>query len=75
MSFGLVIAPAIFQRMTTKLLEDHLGKGCLVYIDDIIIYGTSWPVLMDNFEWILQQLLRHQIHLNIRKSHFGLSDI
>ncbi|EZG44015.1 RNA-directed DNA polymerase [Gregarina niphandrodes] len=74
MPFGLINAPATFQRMTTKLLEDRLGKGCLVYIDDIIIYGTSWPVLMNNFEWVLQQLLRHQIYLNIRKSHFGLSE-
>ncbi|EZG42719.1 KRAB-A domain protein, partial [Gregarina niphandrodes] len=74
MPFGLINAPATFQRMTTKLLEDRLGSGCLVYIDDIVIYGSSWPSLMSNFEWVLQRLRDHEVFLNIRKSHFGLSE-
>ncbi|EZG42863.1 KRAB-A domain protein, partial [Gregarina niphandrodes] len=60
MPFGLINAPATFQRMTTKLLEDRLGSGCLVYIDDIVIYGSSWPSLMSNFEWVLQRLRDHE---------------
>ncbi|EZG43242.1 putative retrotransposon, Ty3-gypsy protein [Gregarina niphandrodes] len=72
MPFGLINAPATFQRMTTKLLEDRLESGCLVYIDDIVIYGSSWPSL--NFEWVLLKLRDHEVFLNIRKSHFGLSE-
>ncbi|EZG43157.1 putative retrotransposon protein, partial [Gregarina niphandrodes] len=74
MPFGLINAPATFQRMTTKLLEDRLESRCLVYIDDIVIYGSSWPSLMSNFEWVLQRLRDHEVFLNIRKSHFGLSE-
>ena len=40
MPFGLTNAPATFQRMMTKLL--HGIKGCLVFIDDIIIFADTW---------------------------------
>ena len=41
MSFGLVNAPATFQRLMNDVLRDYLRKFCLVYLDDIIIYFKS----------------------------------
>ncbi|EZG84532.1 hypothetical protein GNI_012630 [Gregarina niphandrodes] len=63
MPFGLINADATFQRVTTKLLEDRLGSGCLVYIDDIVICGSSWPSLTCNFEWVLQRLRDREVFL------------
>ncbi len=42
MPFGLVNAPATFQRLINKVLRDYLRKFCLVYLDDIIIYFKSF---------------------------------
>src|SRR6266540_3385246 len=39
--FGLVNAPAIFQRLMNDVLRDYLRKFCLVYLNDIIIYSKS----------------------------------
>src|SRR6266542_2879756 len=39
--FGLVNAPATFQRLMNDILRDYLRKFCLVYLDDIIIYSKS----------------------------------
>ena len=41
MPFGLVNAPAIFQKLMNDVLRDYLRKFCLVYLDDIIIYSKS----------------------------------
>ncbi|CAB3992477.1 Retrovirus-related Pol poly from transposon [Paramuricea clavata] len=40
MPFGLTNAPATIQRMMGKLLRGI--KGCLVFLDDIIIFADTW---------------------------------
>ena len=41
MSFGLPNAAATFQRMMTIILGNEIGKSCLVYLDDILIYSSN----------------------------------
>ena len=42
MSFGLTNAPATFQRMMNKLLEEYIDDFVNVYIDDIVIYSETF---------------------------------
>jgi len=39
--FGLVNAPATFQPMIHKILQQFLDHGVVVYLDDIMIYSDS----------------------------------
>lgn len=39
MPFGLKNAPATFQRLMNTILTGMQGLKCLVYLDDIVIYG------------------------------------
>ena len=41
MPFGLCNAPATFQEMMNKMLRGLIGTKCLVYLDDIIIFGKT----------------------------------
>ena len=41
MSFGLTNSPATFQRMITMIIGNEIGKSCLVYLDDILIYSSN----------------------------------
>ena len=49
MSFGLVNAPATFERLMERVLDGLLWKSALVYLDDVLVYGNS-------FEWALERL-------------------
>ena len=42
MPFGLCNAPATFEAMMETMLSDLLWKRCLVYLDDIIIFGKTF---------------------------------
>jgi len=41
MPIGFKNAPAIFQRLMNFVLIGIQGLKCLVYLDDIVIYGSS----------------------------------
>ncbi|KAG1324234.1 hypothetical protein G6F57_014807 [Rhizopus arrhizus] len=39
MPFGLTSAPSTFQAMMNSILGEYIGKFCLVFIDDVLIFG------------------------------------
>lgn len=54
--FGLKNAPSTFQRVMDNVLKELVGKICLVYLDDIIIFATSLQEHMDNLEKVFERL-------------------
>ena len=42
MSMGLVSAPATFERLMERLLAGLHWKTCLVYLDDVIVFSTTF---------------------------------
>lgn len=42
--FGLQRTPAVFMQLINKVLHDHLYKGVLVYLDDILIYTVHGQI-------------------------------
>lgn len=41
MSFGLTNAPATFQNLMNEVFSDLIGRGLVVYLDDILICSRS----------------------------------
>lgn len=70
MPFGLKNAPATFQRLMNFVLRDYINKICLVYLDDIIILGTSLQEHIQNIRKIFSKLKEHNLKLQLDKSEF-----
>ena len=56
MPFGLCNAPATFERLMEYILAGLSWKTCLVYLDDIIVYGSSFRSQIRNLREVLQRL-------------------
>ena len=41
MQFGLINAPATFQKRINSILGEHLDEFIITYLDNIIIYFNS----------------------------------
>ena len=62
MPFGLENAPPTFQRMMNTALRGLIGKICFVYLNDIVIFGSSiqehHQILVSLFERLRQTGLK-----------------
>jgi hypothetical protein len=58
MPFGLCNAPATFKGLMDGLLGDIKWTKCLVYLDNVVAFGTDFEVTPANLEAVLQRLQR-----------------
>jgi RNase H-like domain found in reverse transcriptase/Reverse transcriptase (RNA-dependent DNA polymerase)/Integrase zinc binding domain/Chromo (CHRromatin Organisation MOdifier) domain/Retroviral aspartyl protease len=73
--FGLANAPASYQRITSRLYHDQLGKSVLVYQDDILIYSKTAHEHLQHLEEALQILEKHNLKAKMSKCHFLQSEV
>lgn len=50
MPFGLCNAPATFERLMEKVLKQLLSNVCLVYLDDVIVFGKTFDKMIVNLK-------------------------
>lgn len=70
MPFGLRNAPSTFQRVMDNILREYIGKICLVYMDDIIVYSTSLQEHLENLTKIFTCLQKYNMKIQLDKSEF-----
>jgi len=72
MPFGLCNAPATFERLMEKVLQDILSKVRLVYLDDVIVFSKIFEEMMANLRKVFLRLRMANLKINPQKcSLFG----
>ena len=72
MPFGLVGAPATFQRLMNELFGDLHGKVA-VYMDDLAIYSETWEDHLLQLPEVLKRLAEAGLQIKMEKCQFGMT--
>ena len=75
MSFSLINAPATFQRLMEKTLSNLHWQICMVYLDDILIYGSSVEQVLDCLEVVLIRLREAGLKVKPKKCNLFQTEV
>ncbi|KAI4889258.1 hypothetical protein NFI96_001048 [Prochilodus magdalenae] len=64
MPFGLMNAPAVFQRFINEVLKEALDRYAYVYLDDILIFSRTQ-----------EEHMGHVLYVKLEKSEFHVSKV
>ena len=68
-------APATFERLMDRVLQGLRWSRCLVYLDDIISFGTTFDDSLDNLTLIFERLRSYGLQLKSTKCHLFQSSV
>ena len=75
MPFGLVNAPATFQRIMSNIFRDEIFKYVVCYLDDILVYSKSWSDHIKHVRVVMGKLAEVGFRLNMKKCKLGLNEV
>ena len=75
MPFGLCNAPATFERLMSQVMRGLHWKRCLVYIDDILVFGHDFESALESLELVLIRVAEYGLQLKSTKSNLFRSSV
>ncbi len=75
MPFGLCNVPATFQRLMEVILHKLVNRGCLVYLDDILVFGATFDEHLENLTQVFSRLRDAGLCLKPAKCHLAKMEV
>lgn len=69
MPFGLCNAPATFERLMETVLAGMQWKSLLIYLDDVIVFGSTVEEVVERLEAVFTRLREAKLKLKPKKCH------
>ena len=69
MPFGLCNAPSTFQRIVELSLQGSQRISCLIYLDNVIIFGRCLEEHMSRLRAVLRRIRKANLKLKPSKCH------
>src|SRR6266545_7454759 len=71
MPFGLINAPATFQRLINYVLYDYLNNFVVVYLDDILVCSDTFEEHLAHIRKVFIKLREANLVIKLKKCKFG----
>ena len=75
MPFGLVNAPATFQRLVNNVLRPFLDISVVVYLDNILIFSDGLEQHVKHVKEVLERLAAASLYIKLEKYSFHVKTI
>lgn len=75
MPFGLCNSPSTFQRLMERIFGDQSFQSLLLYLDDIIIFSSSFEEHLQRLQLVLTRLQNNHLKLKLSKCHFFQTEV
>ena len=73
--FGLCNAPATFSRLRDRVLAGHHWETCLFYVDDIIVFSSTWEEHLTQLRQVFERLRHANLKLGADKCTFAAKEV
>jgi hypothetical protein len=57
--------------MMNIVLAPYLGKFCVVYLDDVLIYNQTADEHLEHTRLVTRKMQRHHLHIKLSNCDFG----
>lgn len=68
--FGFTNSPAKYQRTINEIFHEGLYKSCVIYIDDLLVFGSNFEETLSNLKWVFRQCKTFNVKLKASKCVF-----
>jgi len=75
MPFGLTNAPAVFMDLMNRVFWFYLDKCVVVFIDDILVYSSSYLEHEKHLRKVLEILRENKLYAKLDKCEFWLKEV
>lgn len=73
--FGFTNSPATYQRAMNDIFADGLYSKCLIYMDDILVYGKTAQETLNHLSWVFERCDQYDVKLKRSKCEFMKPEI
>jgi hypothetical protein len=75
MPFGLTNAPIMFMDLMNQVFQPYLDKFVVVFIDDFLVYSSSYLEHEQHLRQVLVTLREHRLYAKLSKCEFWLKEV
>ena len=68
MPFGLVTALATFERLMERVMQRIAWTECMVYLDDILVFGADFASTLERLVKVLHRLGEAGLKMKAKKN-------
>lgn len=73
--FGARNSCAVFQSEMNRIFADGLYTKCVIYVDDILVFGRDINEHNQNLQWVLDRCKLFNVKIKLEKCHFAQEQV